>query len=105
MLNYYRWCSTKNVSCGIFYEGKQYQTVLGKNYKYSEIRAFCEEILSRILGKKDHSVDRAILPMKLLAVRSGLAKYGKNNICYINGIGSFTRLEAFYTDYAFLTDD
>ena len=88
-----------------FYKGKQFQAILGSNYKYSEIRATCKKILSQILGKNGYSTDRAILPLKLLAVRSGLAKYGKNNICYINGMGSFTRLEAFYTDYAFLIDD
>jgi epoxyqueuosine reductase len=43
--------------------------------------------------------------MKLLAVKSGLGKYGKNNLCYVDGMGSYTRLEAFYTDYEFPTDD
>ena len=27
--------------------------------------------------------------MKLAAVRSGLAQYGRNNICYVEGMGSF----------------
>jgi epoxyqueuosine reductase len=38
------------------------------------------------------------LPWKLLAVRSGLARYGKNNITYISGLGSFYRLVAFVSD-------
>jgi len=38
------------------------------------------------------------LPVKLLAVRSGLGAYGKNNICYVPGMGSFHRLVAFYSD-------
>jgi epoxyqueuosine reductase len=88
-----------------FHSGKRYQTILPPTYVYSEVRAACKEILSRILTKKGHSVDRAILPLKLLAVKSGLGQYGKNNICYVNGMGSFTRLEAFYTDYEFPTDD
>jgi len=37
--------------------------------------------------------------LKLLAVRSGLGSYGRNNICYIQDSGSFCRLVAFYTDY------
>lgn len=37
-------------------------------------------------------------PLKLLAVRSGLAMYGRNNITYVPGFGSFQRLSAFYTD-------
>jgi epoxyqueuosine reductase len=88
-----------------FYKGKQHRTVLPPTYVYSEIRATCKEILSRILGNNGYFVDRAILPLKLLAVKSGLAKYGKNNICYVNEMGSFTRLEAFYTDYEFLIDE
>ena len=87
------------------YKGKRYQTTLGSNYVCSEIRTTCKEILSRILEKKGYAIDRAVLPLKLLAVKSGLAKYGKNNICYIDGMGSFTRLEAYYTDYEFPTDD
>jgi epoxyqueuosine reductase len=88
-----------------FHKGKRYHTVYPPTYVYTEIRAACKEILSRILGKKGYSIDRAILPLKLLAVRSGLGKYGKNKICYVDGMGSFTRLEAFYTDYEFPTDD
>jgi epoxyqueuosine reductase len=88
-----------------FYNGKRYQTILPPTYIFSEIRAACKEILSKVLGKNGHSVDRAILPLKLLAVKSGLGKYGKNNLCYVEGMGSFTRLEAFYTDYEFHIDD
>jgi epoxyqueuosine reductase len=95
----------KIIPVEFFHKWKRYQTVIPPTYVYSEIRATCKEILSRILGKKGYSVERAILPMKLLAVKSGLGKYGKNNICYVDGMGSFTRLEAFYTDYEFPTDD
>jgi len=38
-------------------------------------------------------------PLKLLAVRSGLAMYGRNNITYVPGFGSFHRLTAFYSDH------
>ena len=38
------------------------------------------------------------MPWKLLAVRSGLAQYGKNNITFIQGLGSFYRLVAFISD-------
>jgi epoxyqueuosine reductase len=88
-----------------FHKGKRYKTILPPTYMYTEVRAHCKEILSRILGKNGYSVERAILPMKLLAVKSGLGKYGKNNLCYVDGMGSYIRLEAFYTDYEFPTDD
>lgn len=34
-------------------------------------------------------------PMKLIAVRSGLARYGRNNIAYVPGLGSHHGLRAF----------
>ena len=37
-------------------------------------------------------------PHKLLAVRSGLARYGRNNITYISGLGSFYSLTTACTD-------
>ena len=47
----------------------------------------------------------ANLPLKLLAVRSGLAEYGKNNVSYIGGMGSFYRLAAFVSDLPFSQDN
>jgi ferredoxin len=40
-------------------------------------------------------------PMKRLAVRSGLAEYGKNNITYIDDWGSFYGLSVFISDAPF----
>ena len=51
-----------------------------------------------------HLIDAEGLPMKLLAVRSGLAKYGRNNITYVDGMGSLQELTAFYSDMP-STDD
>lgn len=42
-------------------------------------------------------LERARLPLKQLAVRSGLATYGRNNITFVDGYGSFHQLLAFYT--------
>lgn len=45
-----------------------------------------------------HLLEAPNLPLKRLAAHTGLAKYGKNNICYIDEWGSFFSLLAFYTD-------
>jgi epoxyqueuosine reductase len=58
-----------------------------------------ETLLGEILGRHGYRVTQARLPQKLLAVRSGLGAYGKNNICYVEGMGSFHRLAAFYSDF------
>jgi epoxyqueuosine reductase len=57
-----------------------------------------EEILKQVLEPAGYRVSEARLPEKLLAVRSGLARYGRNNIAYIDGMGSFHRIRAYYTD-------
>jgi epoxyqueuosine reductase len=36
--------------------------------------------------------------LKRLAVRSGLARYGRNNVTYVEGMGSFLELSASLTD-------
>ncbi len=47
---------------------------------------------------RGYRLERARLPLKQLAVRSGLAAYGRNNITYVDSFGSFHQLQAFYTD-------
>lgn len=46
----------------------------------------------------DVKLERATLPLKTLAARAGLVKYGRNNITYLNDVGSFHRLVAYYCD-------
>ncbi len=55
-------------------------------------------LLAGTLAPAGYRVALATLPKKLLAVRSGLAAYGRNNVTYIPGLGSFHRLVAFYSD-------
>lgn len=45
----------------------------------------------------DINVERRI-PLKRLAVQSGLAEYGRNNLTYVDGIGSYLVYAAFSTD-------
>jgi epoxyqueuosine reductase len=39
-----------------------------------------------------------MLPLKRLAVRSGLSQYGRNNITYVEGMGSSLMLTAYFSD-------
>jgi epoxyqueuosine reductase len=50
------------------------------------------------LGPAGYAAGRVRGPVKLLAVRSGLAKYGRNNVAYVAGWGSMVRLDAYVTD-------
>ena len=84
--------------------GQSHLTMIPPTYPYSRLRATCQEILTRIFSSSRNTVVKAGVPFKLLTVRSGLGRYGKNNICYVEGMGSFHRLEAFYTDFPGLPD-
>lgn len=65
---------------------------------YDEVRKQVEDLLVKTLEAKGYSASTARLPLKLLAVRSGLGSYGRNNICYVSGMGSFLQLVAAYSD-------
>lgn len=55
--------------------------------------------LSKELNERGYHIQATEkLPQKLLAVRSGLCQYGRNNVSYSNELGSFVRLTSFYSD-------
>ncbi|MFW9879485.1 MAG: 4Fe-4S double cluster binding domain-containing protein, partial [Candidatus Thorarchaeota archaeon] len=58
------------------------------------------EFLSELLKPIGYKVAYARLPQKTLAVRCGLAEYGRNNITYVSGMGSFHRLTTLYSDFS-----
>jgi epoxyqueuosine reductase len=72
---------------------------------YDETREKVEKLLSNILSVKGYRVARTKIPLKLLAVRSGLGSYGRNNICYVPSIGSFLELVAVFSDMPCQTDN
>jgi len=72
---------------------------------YEETRKRVEDLLAEILDTKGYRIARTKLPLKLLAVRSGLGLYGRNNICYVAGMGSFLQLVAVYSDLPCQRDD
>lgn len=58
-----------------------------------------EQYLNEFLNPQGHHVKFAPrLPRKLLAVRSGLGAYGRNNICYVEGMGSFHNIATYFSD-------
>jgi epoxyqueuosine reductase len=57
-----------------------------------------ERLIIDIIDPSGYKLFPTRIPLKLAAVRSGLASYGRNNIAYIEGMGSFHRLKAFLCD-------
>jgi epoxyqueuosine reductase len=77
--------------------GESYHAIIPPTYSYETDRQI-RDLLGRQLNPAGFQVTKAKLPWKLLAVRSGLARYGKNNITYVDGMGSYYRLVAFISD-------
>lgn len=81
------------------WNGKTHALILPPTYvHYKGTRKRVEALLAKILSTRGYHVGRTALPLKLLAVRSGLGYYGRNNICYVTGMGSFLQLVAVYSD-------
>jgi len=89
------------------WNGESRALILPPTYvAYEETRKRVEDLLAEILDTNGYRVARARkLPLKLLAVRSGLGWYGRNNICYVSGMGSFLQLVAVYSDLPCQKDD
>ena len=79
-------------------ENKSYPVVIPPTY-YSAIDNDVADFLKSVLEPQGYQLLKVRLPEKLLAVRSGLAQYGKNNITYVKGMGSFQRPVVFISDY------
>lgn len=58
-------------------------------------------LLNELLKPSGYNVEYALVPQKTLAVRVGLAEYGRNNITYLSDTGSFHRLTTFYSDFPY----
>jgi epoxyqueuosine reductase len=81
------------------WNGKPQSFILPPTYTaYDENRIEIERLVAEAVGKEDYRFATPMLPLKLLATRSGLAEYGRNNISYVSGMGSFMRLTAVYSD-------
>ncbi len=79
-----------------FYKDETKKTFL--SLVRSDIQA-AEVYLREFAEEKGYSVKAADnLPMKRLGVHSGLAKYGHNNVTYIDGLGSNFSYAAYFSD-------
>jgi len=79
-------------------DGEPVRFIIPPTYFEQRTENRVRELLARVLEPAGYRVAEAVLPKKLLAVRSGLAAYGKNNISYVPGMGSFHGLVAVYSD-------
>jgi epoxyqueuosine reductase len=87
------------------WQGTTYEADIPPTYIGKTDDTRVNDLLTSLLKPAGYRIERALLPVKTLAVRSGLTQYGRNNITYIPGMGSFQRLVAFYADCPIDRDD
>lgn len=87
------------------WKGKKRSFILPPTYTaYDEKRLHVERLVAEAVGREGYKIATPQLPLKLLASRSGLVMYGKNNITYTQGMGSFMRLTVVYSDMPLESD-
>ena len=72
--------------------------ILPSTYAFYDLDKVVEALVEGALQDEAHTLTMIQPPLKLLAARSGLSRYGRNNITYVEGMGSFNRLVAWLTD-------
>ncbi|MFW9820203.1 MAG: 4Fe-4S double cluster binding domain-containing protein [Candidatus Thorarchaeota archaeon] len=88
--------------------GKKHEIIIPPNYyddgtTFEDFEKLIQEEIIKEPGYKIEYTNK--LHVKLLAVRSGLGKYGRNNICYVDEWGSMINLFAYFTDFQFEEDN
>lgn len=80
-------------------KGKIITVVIPPTYRgYNSIPEKVYELVKNFNLKSENHFARTKLPEKQLAARSGLAFYGRNNISFIKGLGSYYLLVSFFSD-------
>ncbi len=84
--------------------GRMVETLIPPTYvryraTYRDIRQ--DLVTNALVGARVEWLD---IPLKPLAARLGLARYGRNNVTYIDGLGSYFQLAAYITDAPLTVD-
>jgi len=80
------------------WHGRRFPVLVPPSYiRYCELTRRAEALLNQRLAPLGHWARFARVPQKALAVHGGLARYGRNNIAYVPGLGSFHMLVSYYS--------
>jgi epoxyqueuosine reductase len=81
------------------WQGKAHHVLIPPTYSGNLARfENLKSIMGKILAPHGYRFASAPITKKYPAVCSGLAEYGRNNICYISGMGSFAQVVTMYSD-------
>lgn len=77
------------------YKGRR---IKARAFPSIDIQAEVDALRSVLEKSGFHMREAGNIPLKRFAVQSGLAEYGRNNITYINGLGSAFAYNAYFSD-------
>ncbi len=87
------------------WKGGNVSAIIPPTYaKWREVNRSVQKMLEKTIEPTPFRLVMAFPPLKTLAARSGLASYGRCNLSFVPGIGSYHRLVAFFTDHPDLED-
>lgn len=89
-------------------DDKKYDVMIPPNYydNGTTFKDFENIIQNEIIKEPGYKIEYTNkLHVKLLAVRSGLGEYGRNNISYVDSWGSMINLFAYFTNFQFEEDN
>lgn len=79
------------------FEGGAKPYLIPPTYLGADLRGHAQSIIDESFADTPHQMVWASIPLKLLSVMSGLSRYGRNNVTYYPGLGSYMHLQAFFT--------
>jgi epoxyqueuosine reductase len=100
---------SKNMYANFQLNGDAYRILVPFQY-YSEdlnsdkLKAIIQKDIIKTPGRRVEDVTSQ-MPLKLLAARSGLGRYARNSLVFVEGMGSYNLLYAFLTDHPFSQDN
>jgi len=99
---------SKNMYANFRLNGNSYRILIPFQYYVDDLNAdklagIIQKNIIKTPGRRVMDVS-AKMPLKLLAARSGLGRYARNGLVFVDGMGSYNVLYAFLTDHPFTED-
>ncbi len=98
----------KNMYANFHLDGKSHRIMIPFQYYEEDLTSdkLADILRKEIIGNDARRIVDVSdsIPLKLLAARSGLGRYARNSLIFVDGMGSYNLLYAFLTDHPFKED-
>ncbi len=99
---------SKNMYSNFWLDGSSHKIMIPFQYynddlNADKLKAIIQKDIIKTPGRRLVDISSKT-PLKLLAARSGLGRYARNSLVFVDGMGSYNVLYAFLTDHPFTED-